>query len=156
MSPKYIQIIDKRASLRHNPIHNKNVARGLTIAVQRSLMVDYWRRAEEATVAIEACLENSEGENDPCGVYAILICWYRYVSAQAPNSSQTYMEKFRGDLQTLYQREEPQTPDIPLTTHVDLVQVNYDNPLEAEVEVSFRCQFPFNAGRPTHLRAENF
>ena len=131
MSPKYIQIIDKRASLRHNPIHNKNVARGLNIAVQRSLMVDYWRQAEEATVAIEACLEPSVGETYPLGAYTILKGWYRHASARVPNPSQTHMEKVRGDFHTLYQREEPHTPGIPMKTHVDLLQENNFTTAEA-------------------------
>ena len=37
VSPKSILIIDKRASLRCNPRHNRNMARGLTKAVRSSL-----------------------------------------------------------------------------------------------------------------------
>ena len=43
------------------------------------------------------------------------------------------MKKVRGDFQTLYQREEPHTPGLPLATHVDLDEVNNDVPSEAEV-----------------------
>ena len=38
------------------------------------------------------------------------------------------MEKVRGDFQTLYQREEPHPPGLPLETHVDLAKVNDEIP----------------------------
>ena len=44
--PKSIWMIDTRAALRCNPRHNRNVERGLTTAVWRSLLVDSWRQAE--------------------------------------------------------------------------------------------------------------
>ena len=53
---------------------------------------------------IEACLEPSTGGADPRRAYAILKRYYRHASARAPNASRAYMEKVRGDFQTLYQR----------------------------------------------------
>ena len=60
-------------------------------------------------------------------------CWYQNASARAPNPSQTNMEKFRGDSQTLYHQEDPHCPDLPLATHMEPVQVNNATPLDAEV-----------------------
>ena len=57
------------------------------------------------------------------------------MSAQVPNPSQTDMEKVRGDFHTLYQREEPHLPVLPLTTHVNPAKVNDDIPSEAKAEV---------------------
>ena len=44
------------------------------------------------------------------------------------------MGKFRGDYHTLYQREEPHPPGLPLDTQVDPAKVNDDTPSEAETE----------------------
>ena len=66
------------------------------------------------------------------------------------------MEKVRGDLQTLYQREEPHLPGLTLATHVKPDEVNNDIPLEAEVETAVRRLRPHRAGGHTHLCAENF
>ena len=49
------------------------------------------------------------------------------------------MEKVRGDFLTLYKREEPQPPGLPLATHSDQVQMNGKIPSEAEVEAAVRC-----------------
>ena len=55
--------------------------------------------------------------------------WYRHASAREPNPYRTDMEKARGDFQTLYQREEPQTHGLTLETHVKLDKVNGEIPL---------------------------
>ena len=41
------------------------------------------------------------------------------------------MEMFRGEFQTLYQKDEPHPPGLPLDTHLDPAKVNYMIPLEA-------------------------
>ena len=69
---------------------------------------------------IEECLEPSMGGAEPCGAYTIMKRWYWQTSAQAPNTSQTDMEKVRGDFQTIYQREEPHPHVLTRDTHVDL------------------------------------
>ena len=67
------------------------------------------------------------------------------------------MEKFRGDFQNLYQREEPHTPGMTLETHIDLAKVNDEIPLEveAEVEAAVSRLRPHRTGRHTHLRADH-
>ena len=65
MSPDYTRLVEKLAALRRNPRHSRNVARGITRAVRRSLMEDYQRRAEEAATEIGACMETSTGGADP-------------------------------------------------------------------------------------------
>ena len=75
MSPNSIRMIDKQSYLRRNPRHNCNVARGLTKAVRRSLLVESWRRAKESATDIRACLDPAAGETDPRGAYAILKRW---------------------------------------------------------------------------------
>ena len=62
--------------------------------------------------------------------------------ARAPNPSWTYMEKFRGDFQTLYQREDPHTPVLTLSTHLDPAKVNDEIPSEAELESLVLHLFP--------------
>ena len=69
------------------------------------------------------------------------------------NPSRTDMDKVRGELNILYQREEPQPPGLPLETHVDPAKVNDDIPSKAEVEAAVRRLLPHRAGGPTHLRA---
>ena len=66
------------------------------------------------------------------------------------------MEKVRGESQTLYQRDEPQTPGLPLATHMYPSQVNNYTPSEAEVEAAVRRLRPLKADGHTHLRVENF
>ena len=63
---------------------------------------------------IRAFLEPSPGGADSRGAYAILKLWYLHASVGASNPSWTDMEKFRGDFQTLYQREKPHTPSLTL------------------------------------------
>ena len=94
-------------------------------------MTDSLRRAEEAATDTGACLEPTTGGADPCGTYVILKRWYWHISARAPNHSLTDMEKFRGELQTLYQRKEPHTPGLPLEIHIDTAMVNKETPSEA-------------------------
>ena len=77
------------------------------------------------------CLEPSMEVTDPRGVYAILKSWYWHASTRAPNPSWEDMEKVGGDFQTLYQREDPHTPGLPLATHVYLIHVNYEIPSES-------------------------
>ena len=43
------------------------------------------------------------------------------------------MEKVRGDLQNLYQREEPHPIGLPLSAYVDLTKVNNEVPSEEKV-----------------------
>ena len=105
ISTAYIWFVDKRAALSWNPCHSEKMVRGITRSVCRSVMADYWRRAEEASTDIGTCLEPSTGGADPHGAYAILKRWYRHVSTRAPNPSRTDMENIRGDFQTLYQRD---------------------------------------------------
>ena len=52
MSPDSIRLIDKRAALRRNPCHIRNVAKGITRAVRRPLTEDSPRRAEEIATEI--------------------------------------------------------------------------------------------------------
>ena len=74
----------------------------------------------------------------------------------ARNPSRTKMEKARGDFQTLYQREEPHTPDTTLATHVESVQVSDATPSHAEVEATVCRLHPFTVGGHTHLHAYHF
>ena len=87
--------------------------RGVIKAVRRSLLVDSLRLAKEAATKIEACLKPPARDTDPHGAYAILKCWYRHASARSLNPSQSDMEKFKEDFQTLYQREDPHTLAYP-------------------------------------------
>ena len=68
------------------------------------------------------------------------------------------MEKVSGYFQTLYQREEPHTPGLPLAKHVHPVNFNKDisSEAEAEVEAAVQCLRPYKVGGHTHLRAEHF
>ena len=77
--------------------------------------------------------------------------WYWHTSVRGGNPSCTDMDKVRGDFQTLYQREDPHTPGLPLETHVDPVQVNYLTPSEADVETAIRRLRSLKAGVHTHL-----
>ena len=114
------------------------------------------RQAEKAATAIGACLEPSTGVNDPNRLYAILKRWYWHAYVRAPNTSQKDMDKVRGDLKTLYQREEPPPPSPPLATHVEPVQVNGNIPSEAEMEALVLRLRTHRAGRHTHLHEEHF
>ena len=58
------------------------------------------------------------------------------------------MEKVRGDLHTLYQREQPRPPGLPLATHVESAKVNDTISSEAEVEDALRRLCPHMAGVP--------
>ena len=156
MSPYSIPLIDKRAALCRNPRYNRNVERGTTRAVCWSLMEDSRRQAEDTAIEIGACLEPSTGGADPCGPYDILKSWYRHASARVPNPSRTDMEMFRGGFQTLYQREVPHTPGLPLVAHISLAKVNYKIPSEAEVEAVVQRLQPHRAGGNTHLCVEHF
>ena len=62
-------------------------------------------------------------------MYVILKRWYQYASTWAPNPSCTDMEKVGEDFQTLYHKEEPHTPGLPLATHVNPYKVNNEIPL---------------------------
>ena len=104
MFPDSIRLIYKRAALRQNSRHSRNVARGITRSVRQSLMEEYRRRAEEEATEIGACLEPSMRGADPRGAYGIMRRWYRHASARDPKTSRTDMKKARGDFQTLYQR----------------------------------------------------
>ena len=97
------------------------MVRGHTKAFWHSLFVESWRLAEEAATEIGACLEPAAGEMEPRGAYAVRKRWYWHASARAPKPSWTDMGKVGVDLQTLYQREDPHTPGLPLVTHVDPV-----------------------------------
>ena len=133
MSPKSIRLINKCASLRHNPRQNRNMERGLIKYVQKSLMLEYCRQAKKSTTAIGGFLEPLAGDIELRRTYALLKRWYRHTSAQAPNPYQTNVEKVSFFLQTLYKREEPSTHVIALETHMGLFQVNDATALEAEV-----------------------
>ena len=61
-----------------------------------------------------------------------------------------------GGFYTLYQREEPHTPGLPLATHVNPAKVNNDIPSEAEVEAAVCRLFQHSAGVHTCLRVEHF
>ena len=73
-----------------------------------------------------------------------------------PNPFWTYMEKVGGYFQTLYQREEPQTPGLTLATHMDPAKVNEEIPSEVDVEAVVRNLLPHRVGGHTHLRTEHF
>ena len=57
-------------------------------------------------------------------MFNILKRCYRHASVRATNPSQTYMEKVRWDLQTLYHMDEPHPPGLPLATHVNQSKVS--------------------------------
>ena len=69
--------------------------RGIVRAVQRYLLAESWRLAEDSATEIGAYLEPSTVGAYPRRVYAILKRWYRHASAQAPNPYRTDMEKIR-------------------------------------------------------------
>ena len=92
---------------------------------------------------------------DPCIVDAIVKLCYRNASVRALKPSRIDMEKVRGDLQTLYQREDPHTPGLPLATHVEPAKANNEIPSEAEVEAEVRRLRPHRAGGHTNLCAEH-
>ena len=110
MSETSIRLIDKRAYLHCNYHHNRNVARTLTKAVQRSLLVDSRRRAESSTEEIEACLEPTLGNPDLQGTYTVIKRWYCQASANASNSSQEDMAKVKGYYAALYRKDNPTPP----------------------------------------------
>ena len=61
--------------MQQNPHHSRNVARWITRAVQRYLMANYRRIAEEAANEIGACLKSSMLGADLRGAYArIRMC----------------------------------------------------------------------------------
>ena len=66
------------------------------------------------------------------------------------------MKKVRGDFQTLYQREDPHPPSLPLSTHIDPSKVNDKIPSYAEVEAKVQRLRLHRAGGHTHLCAEQF
>ena len=107
------------------------MVRGVTVAVRRSLVADFRRKAEEAAMYIRAFLEPSTVGEDPYRVYAILKRWCQHESARAPNHSWTDIEKVRGDFQNLYHREDPHTPGLPLATHAYPSKMNDEVPLES-------------------------
>ena len=78
-----------------------------------------------------ACLDPVKGGADLFGAYTILKRWYWHESARAPNPSRTEVEIFRGGLHTLYQREEPHSPGLPLATHVKPAELKDKIPSEA-------------------------
>ena len=82
------------------------------------------RRAEEAASEIGECQEPSMEGSEPYGAYAILKRWYWHASARAPNPSRTNMDKDSGKFQTIYQKEDPNPPGMPLSAHVDPAKVN--------------------------------
>ena len=53
-----LQMIEDRADHRRRPDNNHNMARALTRAVQKSLVMDICHRAEVAAEDIGACLES--------------------------------------------------------------------------------------------------
>ena len=101
-------------------------------------------------------MEPAIGGLDPHGAYTILKRWYRHTPIRTPNPSRIDMEKVRGDFQTLYQREEPQPPGLPLATHVNPDEVNDKVSLEVEVEAEVGRLRPHRAGGHTPLCAEPF
>ena len=104
------------------------MARSLTKDIRRSPLEDSQRRYEEAATVIGACLDPAEGETDPRGSYAVMKHWYRHAATWAPNPSRTDMKKVRKNLRTLYKRDKPHTPGIPLATHIYPFQVDYATP----------------------------
>ena len=132
------------------------MAIGINRAVRQSLTADSRRRAKDAATDIRACLEPSPRGADPRGAYDTLKRWYWHACARAPNPSQEYTEKVRGELQTLYQREEPHPPDLPLITHVDPAKLNNNIPSEVEAEAAVPRLLPHRAGGQNQLCKEQF
>ena len=66
------------------------------------------------------------------------------------------MEKFRGDFQAIYHREEPHPTGLPLATHVNPANMKDDIPSEAEVEAAVRRLRLHRACGNNHIRAEHF
>ena len=95
--------------------------RGLTKAVRCSLLVDSQRQVEDSSKAIRACLFPAAREMDPRRAYSVMKRWYRNVSTRVPNPSRTDMEKVKGGFQTLYQRDDPHPPGLPMATRMHLV-----------------------------------
>ena len=107
------------------------MVRGLTKAMQLSLLVESRILSKEAATEIRACLEKLAGETDPCRSYTILKRWYRHASVRVHIHSQTNMDKVRGDFRTLYQWEDQHPTGLTLGTHVNPVQVNNTTQSEA-------------------------
>ena len=101
-------------------------------------------------------MEPYTGGTDPRGAYAILKRWYQNVSTRVTNAYQTDMEKGRGYLQNLHQRENPHTLGLSLATHVDPAQVNSTNPSESEVEAEVRRLLLLKEVGHTYLRTDRF
>ena len=110
MSETSTRTVDERATLRHNPRHNRNVARKLAKAVHMSILVDYRQQVEKAAEYIGACLEAATGNPDLRGAYTVLKSWYCHASARAPKPSRVDMAKVTGDYAVLYRREFPTPP----------------------------------------------
>ena len=73
MSEESLRIIDKRATLHHQPDHNRNMACTFTRDLWRLITTDSWRQAEAATEEIGACLNMTQGTSpDLQGAYTIL------------------------------------------------------------------------------------
>ena len=66
------------------------------------------------------------------------------------------MDKFRGNFQTLYHREDQHSPDIPLATHLDPAQINDKIALEAGMEAAVCRLRPHRAGGYISLRMDHF
>ena len=151
-----MRLIDKPASLLHNPRHNSNVTRKLTKYVRSSLLVDSRQQPEKATLYIGACLGPTIRSPDFRGAHAILKRRYCHASARAPNLSQEDMAKVTRDYAELYWRGKPTPRGRSLTTHVKLFEVNDNFPLEGEVEVMVQQLQLHKSGGYTHLHAEHF
>ena len=83
MSKPSTRLIDKCASLLCNLQHNRNVARNLTKAAWRSILVDYRQKTEN----IGARLEPMTGSPDLIWSYSVLKRFYHHVFLRAPKSS---------------------------------------------------------------------
>ena len=90
------------------------------------------------------------------GACAVLKRWFRHKSVRSPNPSWEDVVKVTGDYEELYRNDESALPGITVPTHIKPFWLNYNFPLDGEVEAAVQQLRIHKAGGPSHLRAEHF
>ena len=115
ISAETIHLIDTSVDLHLITDYNRNQARTLTRAVQRSLFTYFHCQMEAASKEISTCLETPQYQpTDLKGSYAILKRWYCHTSTRQPKPSRAYLAKVSGENSEIYQREYPYLDQFPL------------------------------------------
>ena len=145
------RLIDERVFARRDPRYRISFKRRQGKAVQKSLVVNRRRRADDAVTEVGSLVKAESPLIQE--VWYLLQGWYKAAVDRAPPPARAMLKQVTAERVALYSRVPPPGDSIPIT--IEPFAVEDGVPEEGEIEWAVKRLQNNRAGGPLRMRAED-